>query len=130
MGFFHKSYTWKLGVFHLFSDSIAFGILLGVFLFGLSHLFSPKMINRTKLAAYECGFKSFATAREEFDIHYFIVALLFLIFDIEIIFLYPWSVSLKSLNNKAVYSMIFFVLLIVIGYAYEWKKGALNWTVR
>ena len=102
-------------------------LVICVALFLLTYLFSRKERSFKKTVAYECGFDSFSD-QLNFDIHFYIVALLFLIFDVEIVFLYPWSICFYFLNTIGVFSMFLFLIIIVIGYVYEWKKGALNWT--
>ena len=81
-----------------------------------------------KLSPYECGFDAFEDARMQFDVKYFLVAILFIIFDLEIAFLFPWAASLHLIGDIGFYSMIFFLFLLVIGFFYEWKKGAMNWS--
>ena len=83
--------------------------------------------NRAKTSAYECGFDSFDDARMKFDIRYYLVAMLFIIFDLEIAFLFPWAVALESLGISGLIAMSVFLLGLVIGFVYEWKKGALDW---
>jgi NADH-quinone oxidoreductase subunit A len=90
-------------------------------------LFGPRRKNRQKLEPYESGIIPFADARRRFPVKYYLVAMLFLLFDIEIIFLYPWAVVLRDLRVLALIPMAFFGTLLVVGLAYEWKKGALDW---
>ncbi|WP_332065604.1 NADH-quinone oxidoreductase subunit A [Bartonella sp. CB189] len=80
-----------------------------------------------KLSAYECGFNSFDDARMKFDIRFYLVSILFIIFDLEVAFLFPWAVSFKSIGMFGFVSMIMFLALLTIGFVYEWKKGALEW---
>lgn len=91
----------------------------------LSQVTSEKTINLEKLSAYECGFDPFGDARHTFSIKFYLVAILFIIFDLEIIFLFPWAITLTS--YQAFYSMIGFLIILTIGFIYEWKKGALDW---
>ena len=93
----------------------------------LNFLFSPKNPNTEKLSAYECGFEAFGDSRMEFDVRFYLVAILFIIFDLEIAFLFPWAVSLGSLGALGFWSMMIFLLILTIGFIYEWKKGALDW---
>ena len=80
-----------------------------------------------KNSTYECGFEPFSDTRGKFDVKFYLVAILFIIFDLEIIFLFPWSISLLELGSLGFWSMMFFLLVLTIGFIYEWKKGALEW---
>ena len=80
-----------------------------------------------KNSAYECGFQPFEEARSQFDVRFYLVAILFIIFDLEIMFLFPWSVSLFLINLFGFYSMCLFLIILTLGFIYEWKKGALDW---
>ena len=80
-----------------------------------------------KNSTYECGFEPFSDTRGKFDVKFYLVAILFIIFDLEIIFLFPWSISLVELGSLGFWSMMFFLLVLTIGFIYEWKKGALEW---
>ena len=80
-----------------------------------------------KLSAYECGFEAFDNARIEFDVRFYLVAILFIIFDLEIAFLFPWAISLGNIGLLGFYSMMAFLFILTIGFIYEWKKGALEW---
>jgi len=80
-----------------------------------------------KLSAYECGFEAFEDTRMRFDVRYYLVAILFIIFDLEIAFLFPWAVALDRIGAVGLTAMAIFLLILVIGFAYEWKKGALEW---
>jgi NADH-quinone oxidoreductase subunit A len=80
-----------------------------------------------KLSAYECGFEPFEDTRVKFDVRYYLVAILFIIFDLEIAFLFPWAVSLDRIGGYGLAAMGVFLFILVIGFAYEWKKGALEW---
>jgi len=83
--------------------------------------------NRAKLSPYECGFEPFDDARIRFDVRYYLVAILFIIFDLEVAFLFPWAVSLVDLGAFGFWSMIVFLAVLTVGFVYEWKKGALEW---
>ena len=83
--------------------------------------------NRAKLSPYECGFEPFDDARIRFDVRYYLVAILFIIFDLEVAFLFPWAVSLADLGAFGFWSMIVFLAVLTVGFVYEWKKGALEW---
>ena len=93
----------------------------------LNFLFSPKNPDPEKLSAYECGFEAFGDSRMEFDVRFYLVAILFIIFDLEIAFLFPWAISLGNLGPLGFWSMMIFLLILTIGFVYEWKKGALDW---
>ena len=80
-----------------------------------------------KLSSYECGFKAFDDARMKFDVRFYLVAILFIIFDLEVAFLFPWAVSFGSLGWFGFFSMMIFLSILTLGFAYEWKKGALEW---
>lgn len=80
-----------------------------------------------KVSAYECGFNAFDDARMKFDVRFYLVAILFIIFDLEVAFLFPWAVSFQYVGEFGFWSMIVFLAVLTIGFAYEWRKGALNW---
>lgn len=100
---------------------------LGLLLMGLGFLFGPRKPDPEKLSAYECGFEAFEDSRMKFDVRYYLVAILFIVFDLEIAFLFPWAVSLGTTGMVAMGAMGFFLLILVVGFIYEWKKGALEW---
>jgi NADH-quinone oxidoreductase subunit A len=100
---------------------------LGSVLIGLGFLFGPRKPDKEKLSAYECGFEPFSDARMKFDVRYYLVAILFIVFDLEIAFLFPWAVSLGTIGSVGLIAMGFFLLILVVGFVYEWKKGALEW---
>ena len=104
---------------------IALGLSIGFIL--LNFLFSPKNPDPEKLSAYECGFEAFSDSRMEFDVRFYLVAILFIIFDLEIAFLFPWAVSLGNIGILGFSSMMIFLFILTIGFIYEWKKGALDW---
>ncbi|WP_410528587.1 NADH-quinone oxidoreductase subunit A [Rickettsiales endosymbiont of Stachyamoeba lipophora] len=83
--------------------------------------------DREKLSAYECGFEAFGDARGKFDVRFYLVAMLFIIFDLEIIFLFPWAITLGKIGKFGFWSMIVFLGVLTVGFIYEWKKGALDW---
>ena len=93
----------------------------------LNFLLSPKKPDPEKLSAYECGFEPFDDSRMEFDVRFYLVAILFIIFDLEIAFLFPWAISLGGIGPTGFWSMMFFLGVLTIGFIYEWKKGALEW---
>lgn len=95
-------------------------------------LVAPMVIGRQKpdsekLAAYECGFDPFGDARGKFDVRFYLVAILFIIFDLEVAFLFPWAVSLGEIGKAGFWSMMGFLSVLTVGFIYEWKKGALEW---
>jgi len=100
---------------------------LGVVLLAIGLLAGPSRPEAEKLAPYECGFEAFEDARMRFDVRYYLLAILFIIFDLEIAFLFPWAVGFQQLGVIALIEMGLFLLLLVIGFAYVWKKGALEW---
>ena len=102
-------------------------LLLSVGFIVLNFLFSPKNPDPEKLSAYECGFEAFGDSRMEFDVRFYLVAILFIIFDLEIAFLFPWAISLGSIGALGFWSMMIFLFVLTIGFVYEWKKGALDW---
>ena len=102
-------------------------IALGLVLLSVGYILGPKKSNKEKTSAYECGFEAFDDAHMKFDVRYYLVAILFIIFDLEIAFLFPWAVVLDTLGPFGLVSMFLFLLILVIGFVYEWKKGALEW---
>ncbi len=101
--------------------------VLGAALVGLGFLFGNGTKDAEKLSSYECGFEPFEDSRMKFDVRYYLVAILFIIFDLEIAFLFPWAVSLDAIGLFGLLAMGFFLLVLVIGFVYEWRKGALEW---
>ena len=93
----------------------------------VNFILSPKNPDPEKLSAYECGFEAFDDSRMEFDVRFYLVAILFIIFDLEIAFLFPWAISLGGIGLLGFWSMMFFLGVLTIGFIYEWKKGALEW---
>jgi len=104
---------------------LALGLSVGFVL--LNYLFSPKNPDPEKLSAYECGFEAFNDSRMKFDVRFYLVAILFIIFDLEIAFLFPWAISLGNIGSLGFWSMMIFLAILTIGFIYEWKKGALDW---
>ena len=100
---------------------LSFGFII------INFLFSPKKPDPEKLSAYECGFEPFNDSRMEFDIRFYLVAILFIIFDLEIAFLFPWAISLGKIGFLGFISMMIFLVILTVGFIYEWKKGALDW---
>ena len=101
--------------------------ILAFIFFGLSYVVAAQNGDTEKLSAYECGFDPFDDARSTFDVRFYLVAILFIIFDLEIAFLFPWAISLGSLGALGFWSMMIFLGILTIGFIYEWKKGALEW---
>ena len=93
----------------------------------INFILSPKKPDPEKLSAYECGFEPFNDSRMEFDVRFYLVAILFIIFDLEIVFLFPWAISLGSIGLLGFCSMMIFLFILTVGFVYEWKKGALDW---
>ena len=104
---------------------IGLGISIGMT--ALSFIFGVSNPDSEKLSAYECGFEAFDDARGRFDVRFYLVAILFIIFDLEVAFLFPWAISLGSIGIFGFWSMMIFLIILTIGFIYEWKKGALEW---
>ena len=86
-----------------------------------------KNLTQKKTSAYECGFDPFEDARAKFDIRFYLVAILFIIFDLEVTFLFPWAISLRNIDLFGFWTMMIFLIILTIGFVYEWRKGALEW---
>jgi NADH-quinone oxidoreductase subunit A len=99
----------------------------GLLLLALGWVLGPRRPDAEKVSPYECGFEAFEDSRTKFDVRYYLVAILFIIFDLEIAFLFPWAVSLDSIGGFGLLSMGVFLAVLVVGFIYEWKKGALDW---
>ena len=128
-----KDYIYKLMLTDFlkdyFSIIVFFVIVLGlsfVFII-LNYMLSPKNPDPEKLSSYECGFEPFNDSRIEFDVRFYLVAILFIIFDLEIAFLFPWAISLGNIGVLGFISMMIFLFILTVGFIYEWKKGALDW---
>jgi NADH-quinone oxidoreductase subunit A len=110
---------------------LAVGCALGVAFTILPTIIAPKSPDAEKLSAYECGFNAFDDARMKFDVRFYLVSILFIIFDLEVAFLFPWAVSLLKMPHAeaayAFWSMMAFLGILTVGFIYEWKKGALEW---
>src|SRR5512140_292386 len=106
---------------------IVVGLLVGVGPVVLGSLLGPHRPDPEKLSPYECGFEAFEDARMKFDVRYYLVAILFILFDLEIAFLFPWAVVLDAIGTFGLVSMLVFIAILVVGFVYEWKKGALEW---
>jgi NADH-quinone oxidoreductase subunit A len=106
---------------------ITVGIGIGLVLLTVGSLVAPHRPDPEKLSPYECGFEAFEDARMKFDVRYYLVAILFILFDLEIAFLFPWAVVLPEIGIFGFWSMMVFLAILIIGFVYEWKKGALEW---
>ena len=117
----------------ILSDYLPLVLFIGVSaVIGLALLIAPFAIaysrpDAEKLSAYECGFNAFDDARMKFDVRFYLVSILFIIFDLEVAFLFPWAVAFKDLSTVAFWSMMAFLAVLTAGFAYEWKKGAMDW---
>ena len=103
------------------------GLVVGGAALAAGSLLAPNKPDGKKLCPYECGFEAFEDARMKFDVRYYLVAILFIIFDLEIAFLFPWAVVLEDIGLFGFLSMVLFLLVLVVGFIYEWMKGALEW---
>jgi NADH-quinone oxidoreductase subunit A len=106
---------------------IMVGLAIGVAPLVLGRILGPHRPDAAKLSPYECGFEAFEDARMKFDVRYYLVAILFILFDLEIAFLFPWAIVLKEIGMFGFVSMMIFLAILVFGFIYEWKKGALEW---
>ncbi|NOZ54459.1 MAG: NADH-quinone oxidoreductase subunit A [Gammaproteobacteria bacterium] len=106
---------------------IVLGILFGIAPILAGYMMGPSKPDSVKLSPYECGFEAFEDARMKFDVRFYLVAILFIIFDLEIAFLFPWAVVLDEIGMFGLVAMAVFLGILVIGFIYEWKKGALEW---
>ena len=102
-------------------------LLLSIGFILINYIASPSNPDPEKLSAYECGFEAFDDSRMEFDVRFYLVAILFIIFDLEIAFLFPWAITLGKIGVFGFWSMMVFLAILTIGFIYEWKKGALEW---
>jgi len=106
---------------------ILVAVAIGVVPMVLGKLLGPSRPDPEKLSPYECGFEAFEDARMKFDVRYYLVAILFILFDLEIAFLFPWAVVLNEIGLFGFLSMMVFLAILVVGFVYEWMKGALEW---
>ena len=106
---------------------IVIGASMALAMYLLSKILSPSSPDAEKLSAYECGFEAFDDARSKFDVKFYLVSILFIIFDLEIAFLFPWAITLGKIGIFGFWSMMIFLAVLTIGFIYEWKKGALEW---
>jgi len=101
--------------------------VIGLALFSLGWILGPRRPNAEKLSPYECGFEAFEDSRMRFDVRYYLVAIIFIVFDLEIAFFFPWAVSLKSTGTFGLFAMLVFALILVVALVYDYGKGALEW---
>ena len=106
---------------------ILVGMAVGVVPLVLGYVLGPNRPDDAKNSPYECGFEAFEDARMKFDVRYYLVAILFILFDLEIAFLLPWAVALEDVGMAGFVAVLIFLAVLVVGFAYEWKKGALDW---
>lgn len=106
---------------------LALAIGLGLVLIAAAMVIAVRDPDPEKVSAYECGFNAFDDARMKFDVRFYLVAILFIVFDLEVAFLFPWAVAFKDIGILGFWSMMAFLAVLAIGFAYEWKKGALEW---
>ncbi|MSP81551.1 MAG: NADH-quinone oxidoreductase subunit A [Alphaproteobacteria bacterium] len=117
----------------LLADYLPILIFLGIAvalagaIVGASYLIAPQRPDGEKLSSYECGFDAFSDARGQFDVRFYLVSILFIIFDLEVAFLFPWATSLGEIGAFGFWSMVVFLGVLTIGFIYEWRKGALEW---
>ena len=106
---------------------ILVGIAVGIVPMFLGKVLAPSRPDAEKLSSYECGFEAFEDARMKFDVRYYLVAILFILFDLETAFLFPWGVALRDIGLEGYVSMVVFLFVFIVGFVYIWKKGALDW---
>ena len=106
---------------------ILVGISVGIIPLLLGYVLGPNRPDPEKNSPYECGFEAFEDARMKFDVRYYLVAILFILFDLEIAFLFPWAVAFHDVGLVGFLAVVLFLAILVVGFAYEWKKGALDW---
>ena len=106
---------------------VIIAVAMAVIVIGLGYFLGTRRPDSEKTSPYECGFEAFEDSRMKFDVRYYLVAILFIIFDLEIAFLFPWALSLREIGAAGFWAMMIFLGILVVGFAYEWKKGALDW---
>lgn len=114
-------------LFIQFGIMFAVGVVMALVFITISHLLSPKSANPNKGLPYECGVVPKEDARAPFNVHYYLVAVLFVLFDLEAVFMYPWAISLRSLGTGALIEMFVFVAVLLVGFVYAWRKGVFDW---
>ncbi len=103
------------------------GLIFGIAPIAMAYMLGPQRPDDAKLSPYECGFEAFEDSRMKFDVRFYLVAILFIIFDLEIAFMFPWAVVLEERGVYGFWVMFVFLAILVVGFAYEWKKGAMEW---
>jgi len=103
------------------------GLIFGIAPIAMAYMLGPQRPDDAKLSPYECGFEAFDDSRMKFDVRFYLVAILFIIFDLEIAFMFPWAVVLEELGVYGFWAMFVFLAILVVGFAYEWKRGAMEW---
>ena len=121
----HHYYSYS---FFLWYTIIAF--ILVIVLFLVSYLIATKDVNVERSSPYECGFEAYDDAQKTFDLHFYIVGVLFLIFDLEVAFLFPWAIALNTIGYFGFFLMIFFLFILTVGFMYEWARGGLDWATQ
>ncbi len=106
---------------------LAIAAVIAVVPIAASYIIVPQRPDAAKNSAYECGFEAFEDARRKFDVRFYLVAILFIIFDLEVAFLFPWAITLGKIGIFGFWSMMVFLAILTVGFIYEWKKGALEW---
>ncbi|MBI2994082.1 MAG: NADH-quinone oxidoreductase subunit A [Gammaproteobacteria bacterium] len=106
---------------------LCIGAIMGTVLIAVGWFLGPRRPDAEKNSPYECGFEAFEDARMQFDVRYYLIAILFIIFDLEIAFFFPWAVALREIGAAGFWAMMIFLLVLVVGFIYEWRKGALEW---
>lgn len=120
----------NLAIYEIFFNIllyILYSFVLGLVIIGLSYMLAVQNPNTEKISAYECGFEPFEDARNEFNVSFYIVAILFIIFDVEVVYLFPWCLTLNYIGFFGIWGMICFIIILAIGFVYEIINGALNW---
>lgn len=118
--YFYNSYFSFIFLFIL-------ALVIALVLYLISFLLGRRILEKEKVSAYECGFSPFDDARQKFDIRFYLVSILFIIFDLEVVFLFPWSIVLFSINFFGFFTMFIFLFVLTVGFVYEWVNGALDW---
>jgi NADH-quinone oxidoreductase subunit A len=116
-----------LGQYFAILVFVVFAVIIAVVMRVIGYVTGPREPNRSKLSAYECGFDGVGDALAPFDVRFYLVAILFIIFDLETAFLFPWAVALRDIGNLGFYAMMIFLFILIVGFIYEWRKGALQW---
>ncbi len=106
---------------------LGIAVALTMMMIMASYMVAPQRPDSEKVSAYECGFEAFDDARSKFDVRFYLVAILFIVFDLEVAFLFPWAITLGETGLFGFWSMVLFLAILTIGFVYEWKKGALEW---